>query len=78
MVYRKQEEMGKKPRSKMPVEQRAKQFAPFKSVGGLDEALRRAEKEHLRMLESQYAVNVPVDTEGIINTGEIIAKEESN
>ena len=56
--------MDKKPRTKMPREQRAKQFAPFQAVGGLDEALRRAEEEHRRMLETGNVVNVPVeDTE---------------
>lgn len=53
--------MGKKPRAKMPREQRAKQFAPFQAVGGLEEALRRAEEEHRRMLETGTVVNVPVE-----------------
>jgi hypothetical protein len=53
--------MGKKLRSKMPREQRAKQFAPFQAVGGLEEALRRAEEEHRRMLETGNVVNVPVE-----------------
>ena len=43
----------------MPVEQRAKQFAPFKSLDGLDAAIRRAEEEHRRMLESKGVINVP-------------------
>ena len=43
----------------MPIEQRAKQFAPFKAVDGLYEALQRAEEEHRRMLESGSSVNVP-------------------
>ena len=51
--------MGKRPRSRMPIEQRAKQFAPFKAVDGLYEALQRAEEEHRRMLESGSSVNVP-------------------
>ena len=58
--------MGKKPRSKMPREQRAKQFAPFQAVGGLEEALRRAEEEHRRMLETGNVVNVPVEDTDII------------
>lgn len=53
--------MGKKPRSKMPREQRAKQFAPFKAVDGLYEALIRAEEEHRRMMEAESVVNVPED-----------------
>ena len=43
----------------MPVEQRAKQFAPFKTLDGLDAAIRRAEEEHRRMLESKSTVYVP-------------------
>ena len=53
--------MGKKPRTKMLREQRAKQFAPFQAVGGLEEALRRAEEEHRKMLETGNVVNVPVE-----------------
>lgn len=45
--------MTEKIRSKMPVSQRAKQFAPFAAVGGLDIALRRKEEEHRRQLESE-------------------------
>ena len=55
--------MGKKPRSRMPREQRAKQFAPFQAVGGLEEALRRAEEENRRMIESESMVSVPVEEE---------------
>jgi len=43
----------------MTREQRAKQFAPFKSVGGLDEALRIKEEEHRRGYEQ--VVMVPVE-----------------
>ncbi len=52
--------MGKRPRTKMPVSQRAKQFAPFKSLSGLDEVIRRAEEEHRRELETTGVVHVPV------------------
>ena len=45
--------MGKKPRTKMPVSQRAKQFAPFQAVGGLNEMLKRAEEEHRQALEKE-------------------------
>ena len=54
--------MGKRPRSRIPIEQRAKQFAPFKAVDGLYEALQRAEEEHRRMLESVSTVNVPEES----------------
>jgi len=53
--------MGKKPRSKMPREQRAKQFAPFKAVDGLYIALRRAEEEHRKMMEATSIVSVPLE-----------------
>lgn len=53
--------MGKRPAGKMPIEQRAKQFAPFQAVDGLGAYLKRAEEEHRRMLESQNAVSVPVE-----------------
>lgn len=53
--------MGKKPRSKMPREQRAKQFAPFKAVDGLYGALIRAEEDHRRMMESQMVISVPAE-----------------
>ncbi len=45
----------------MPREQRAKQFAPFKAVDGLYEALIRAEEEHRRIMEAESVVNVPED-----------------
>jgi hypothetical protein len=57
--------MGKRPKHKMPIEQRAKQFAPFQAVAGLDEMLRRAEEEHRRMLESGSEVFVPADEDNI-------------
>lgn len=36
------------PRSRMPLSDRAKQFAPFSALNGLDEALRSKELEHSR------------------------------
>lgn len=36
------------PRSRMPLSDRAKQFAPFSALSGLDEALKRKELEHSR------------------------------
>ena len=44
--------MAIKVRTPMPISQRAKQFAPFQAVGGLDAALRKAEEEHRRQMES--------------------------
>ena len=45
--------MAQKIRAKMPLSQRAKQFAPFQAVGGLNEALRKKEEEHRREIESE-------------------------
>ena len=53
--------MGKKPRTRMPREQRAKQFAPFQAVDGLYVALRRAEEEHRKMMEAASVVSVPLE-----------------
>ena len=55
--------MGKKPRTRMPIEQRAKQFAPFKSLAGLDEAIERAIEEHRQMLEAKSEIHVSVEDE---------------
>lgn len=53
--------MGKKPRTKMLREQRAKQFAPFQAVDGLYVALRRAEEEHRKMMEAANIISVPLE-----------------
>ena len=45
-------------RTKMPREQRAKQFAPFDALTGLSARLRQAEEEHKRMLEAGDLVRV--------------------
>ena len=45
--------MAQKIRTKMPLSQRAKQFAPFQAVGGLNEALRKKEEEHRREIEAE-------------------------
>ncbi|MBO4556461.1 MAG: hypothetical protein J5706_06835 [Elusimicrobiales bacterium] len=39
--------MGQKPRNKMPIKERAKQFAPFAAIRGLEAALKRKEQELL-------------------------------
>lgn len=53
----------KKERTKMPVSQRAKQFAPFAAITGLEIALRKAEEEHRRKIESQveFVVNPEIN-----------------
>ncbi|MBQ9180307.1 MAG: hypothetical protein IJ132_05845 [Firmicutes bacterium] len=43
--------MENKPRAKMPISQRAKQFMPFDAVSGLREALREKDREHEMLLE---------------------------
>lgn len=58
--------MTEKIRTKMPLSQRAKQFAPFAAVGGLDIALRRKEEEHRRQLESE--IQAIVDPENNLAT----------
>ena len=46
--YRKRPESN---RPKMPLSQRAKQFAPFDALTGLGEVLKQAELDHLREIE---------------------------
>lgn len=49
-------------RSRMPLSQRAKQFAPFKSLGGdLDIALKRAEEEHRLETETSNVIHVELE-----------------
>jgi len=55
--------MGKKPKTKMPRSQRAKQFAPFKALDGLEDALRKAEEEHRRALEQDNVISVKIEGE---------------
>ena len=43
--------MENKPRAKMPISQRAKQFMPFDAVSGLREALREKDRGHEMLLE---------------------------
>lgn len=40
-------------RPKMPLSQRAKQFAPFDALSGLSERLKQAEEEHSEALSSK-------------------------
>lgn len=37
--------MGKKPKNRMPISERAKQFSPFAAVTGLERALEKMERE---------------------------------
>ena len=42
-----------KERQKMQVSQRAKQFAPFAAITGLEVALRKKEEEHRQQIEAE-------------------------
>ena len=48
-------------RPKMPLSQRAKQFAPFDALEGLGERLRQAEEEHAHEREANSAVYADAD-----------------
>lgn len=60
-----------KPRAKMPISQRAKQFMPFDAVSGLREALREKDREHEMLLEMD---RVPFE-EDDIPEGEFMENE---
>lgn len=49
--------MASKPRAKMPVSERAKQFMPFAALKGLPEALEKKEKE-LEQISSGYDATI--------------------
>ena len=44
--------MASKPKTKMPISERAKQFMPFSALKGLDEAIAKKEEQHLKEIES--------------------------
>lgn len=54
-------ERPKSDRPKMPLSQRAKQFAPFDALTGLTERLKQAEEEHDRALNSQVIHEADTD-----------------
>ena len=60
--------MTKKPRTPMPVSQRAKQFAPFAAVGGLDAVLRKKEEEHRKQLEAEVELIINPEDNPVDNT----------
>ena len=51
--------MVKKPKTRMAVSERAKQFMPFKAVLGLNEALKEKELEFMRSIENSGGVSLP-------------------
>ena len=44
-----------KPRTPMPISERAKQFAPFSALTGLSKALEQAEREHMRVPKKELS-----------------------
>lgn len=52
--------MGTKPKGKMPVIERAKQFMPFAAVRGLQLALRRKEQELVQVLPKIMQRRLPL------------------
>ena len=44
--------VANRPKNKMPISERAKQFMPFSALKGLDEAIAKKEQEHLKNLEA--------------------------
>lgn len=47
--------MGQKPRNKMPIAERAKQFAPFAAIRGLEAALKKKEHELMKQIKLEYS-----------------------
>lgn len=43
--------VASRPKNKMPISERAKQFMPFSALKGLDEAIAKKEEELLKKLE---------------------------
>lgn len=48
--------MPKKPNAKMSIEDRAKQFAPFSALKGLDEALKETEWKEDAKLQARHRI----------------------
>ena len=55
--------MGQKPKNKMPISERAKQFAPFAAIRGLEAALHRKEEE----MKKQQKPEMPEQAAALIN-----------
>lgn len=53
-------------RQKMSRQERAKQFAPFDALKGLNDALRTVEAEHEKKLKNAVTLAQEVDAEDII------------
>ena len=53
--------MANKPRQKMPVAERAKQFMPFAALKGLPEALTQAERAHTARTKKEFSEEMAAD-----------------
>ena len=53
--------MANKPRQKMPVAERAKQFMPFAALKGLPEALTQAERAHAAKTKKELSEEMAAD-----------------
>ena len=65
--------MAKKPRTKMPISERAKQFAPFSPLRGLNRAL--LEKERIRVPRKELSEDASIqlnDALSLVEVGEMI------
>lgn len=65
--------MAQKPKSKMPISERAKQFMPFAAVKGLDDAIFRVEQQLIPMPHASYEDQQKInDALNMIKIGEIV------
>lgn len=70
--------MGKRPRKRMTMEQRAAQFLPFQAVKGLKEALKRKEYEMGLVEKVEYFEEVESDINNVltqIKVGDLVRFE---
>jgi len=65
--------MGKKPITKMSIENRAKQFMPFAAVTGLDKAIRQVEERREREeIENRFNIDPKKKTNKNSDNNQII------
>lgn len=63
--------MGQRPKTKMPVSERAKQFAPFSALRGLEAALKRKENE------TMYESKKMLSDEALISLNKVLSRLEA-
>lgn len=56
-----------KPRTPMPVSERAKQFAPFSALTGLRRALEQVEREHMRVPKRELSEEMAQQLDQCLN-----------